>query len=950
MQYEELYAKYQALVQENVLLKAQVESLQKQLSAYETPAVSNWPVGQKGINMQSTSKDKVNLFMSLFQGRTDVFARRWQSKNNGNSGYQPVCGNEWAYDLCDKRKYKCGGCPNRKLLPLTEQDVYNHLAGKDELCRDVIGVYPMLQDETCMFLCIDFDEADYPKDAKAFVEACHAHSVPAYIERSRSGNGAHIWIFFDKPISAAIARKLGTGLLTYVMNERSEIPFKSYDRLFPNHDIMPEGGFGNLVALPLQGQARKNGNSIFVDGDFVPFPDQWNYLASFKRLPTARVDELIATVCKDSELGTLVSSSDEKPWETPKKPTLSAMDFLDSISITYANMLYIPKTGLSAAAKNTIKRLAAFKNPEFYRSQAMRLPVYNKPRIIYTADETDDYIALPRGCEEALCTLLNTYHISYDIEDKTNTGIPIDVAFNGILRDEQIPAAETLLTYKNGILSATTAFGKTVIAANIIASRKVNTLVLVHTQALLLQWQKSLEQFLTLNISEPVNSKKRGQKKKWSPVGLLGGGNDTLHGTVDVAVMQSLFDGDDVKALVRNYGMIIVDECHHVSAVNFEKILKYANAAYVYGLTATPTRQDGHHPIIYMQCGPIRYRIDAKAQAEKRAFEHFVIPRFTSFRCTANKSITELYSELASSTIRNCMIVNDIVTALQIGRNPIVLTERKEHAVLLGDMLQKHCENVIVLTGASTAKEKRKTDERLSEISAEQQLVIIATGKYVGEGFDYPPLDTLFLALPIAWKGKVTQYAGRLHRNYSGKTEVQIYDYADIHVPVLERMYQKRVKSYAAIGYQTKTEIPDNIKGSLIYDGKSFYPIYCNDIETAEHEILIISPFMRKNRVTLLTKVLSKALINSISVTIVTRPPEDFTDKNSETVIQITETLNSYGIKVVYKSNFHQKFTVIDQKIVWYGSVNFLSFGTAEESIMRLTSSDIAGELTDTVL
>ena len=382
---------------------------------------------------------------------------------------------------------------------------------------------------------------------------------------------------------------------------------------------MPDGGFGNLVALPLQGLARKNGNSVFVDEQFCPYGDQWAYLSTVKRLSADAVEALVSSFGKEGELGKLISESDNKPWETKKKTRMSHSDFPVVLNIVRANMLYVPTAELSANAKNQIKRLAAFKNPDFYRAQAMRLPIYDKPRIICTADITEDYIAIPRGCEDALSNLLDEANVSYVIEDKTNSGEIIPVTFNGELREEQQPAADALLEQNTGVLSATTAFGKTVIASYLIGQRKTNTLILVHTQALMTQWKKSLENFLQFDLTPPEEKTGRGRKKVWSPVGVLGAGKDDLHGVVDVVVMQSLVSGDEVKELVRNYGMIVVDECHHVSAVNFETILKYANAKYVYGLTATPTRQDGHHPIIFMQCGAIRYRVDAKEQAEKRS-------------------------------------------------------------------------------------------------------------------------------------------------------------------------------------------------------------------------------------------------------------------------------------------------------------------------------------------
>ena len=952
--YRELLLRYNELERENTRLSEENLQLRRQIGFTEIPVENiEIPVTQAAsVNKYSSSKEKIDLFRSLFRGREDVFARRWQSTTSGKSGYQPVCENEWAEGLCDKRKYKCANCPNRVLKPLADENIYKHLEGKDVLARDVIGIYPMLQDETCHFLCADFDDDSFKKDISAFREICEELDIPVYVERSRSGNGAHAWIFFDTPVSAALARKLGSGILTKAMEKRGELSFKSYDRLFPNQDTMPDGGFGNLVALPLQGLARKSGNSVFVDEHFRPYKDQWAYLSIVKRLSTDTVEALIMSFGRDGELGKLVNDSDSKPWETKKNIKITHSDFPVMLNIVRANMLYVSMTELSANAKNQLKRLAAFKNPDFYRAQAMRLPIYDKPRIICTADITDDYIAIPRGCEDALCNLLDEADVSYTIEDKTNVGESIPVLFNGELREEQQPATDALLDKNIGVLSATTAFGKTVVASYMIGQRKTNTLVLVHTQALMSQWKKSLETFLHFDITPPEEKKGRGRKKIWSPVGVLGAGKDTLHGIVDVAVMQSLVNGDEVKELVRNYGMIIVDECHHVSAVNFEMILKYANAKYVYGLTATPTRQDGHHPIIFMQCGSIRYRVDAKEQAEKRSFEHYLVPRFTNTRYPSEgkPSITELYKKLSENDLRNNMIVSDIADALKNGRNPIILTERREHVALLAERLSCYCKNVIQLVGTASARERRETLERLESIPNDESVVIVATGKYVGEGFDYPRLDTLFLALPIAWKGKVAQYAGRLHRNYEGKTEVQIYDYVDIHIPVLERMYQKRVKSYSAIGYRIKLLSNANGIPDLIYDGKSFYHGFCNDLQNAKSEVLIVSPFMRKSRITGLMKTLASIIESGVSITVVTRPLENFKEKERETVNECAEKLRENGVTVNYKSDFHQKFTVIDQSVVWYGSVNFLSFGTHEESIMRFENSDIASQLIDTVL
>lgn len=944
--YEELLSENEKLKRENAYLK---NELNKYIKPIKETAVKTSGFSDCTVNKFSTPQQKIDLFKTLFIGRKDVFAKRWFSKTTEKSGYQPVCGNEWGDMLCDKKKYKCSTCPNRKLIPLTDKDLFNHLAGKDKHCRDVVGIYPMLDDDTCLFCCVDFDDDGYEEASKVFCSVCIEYNVPAYIERSRSGNGAHIWIFFSSPVPAKTARSLASGILTHVMERCSKVSFKSYDRMFPNQDTVPKGGFGNLIALPLQGMARKNGNSVFVNEDFIPYEDQWAYLSTMKKLDKEFAEAIIGRLCRKNELGELMTESEEKPWKSDLK-AVSPFDFPQEIEVAVSNMIYVPTAELNSRAINAIKRLAAFKNPDFYRTQAMRMPVYNKPRIICLAENFDKYLAIPRGCKNALFDLFGKNNVNYHFQDETYCGKEIAVSFNGELREEQKPAAEVLLNDNIGVLSATTAFGKTVIASYIISQRKTNTLILVHTQSLMNQWKEALEKFLDLKC-ENSERKSKGRKTDNSPFGTLGAGKNALHGNVDVAIMQSLIDDGEVKELVRNYGMIIVDECHHVSAVNFEAILKYANAKYVYGLTATPTRQDGQHPIVFMECGDIRYMVDAREQAKKRDFEHYLIPKFTSFRKSYENGtvISQIYSDLAESELRNGEIADDVINSVSIGRTPIVLTERKEHAVKLKKLIEGKCKNVILLTGAASQKEKRLTMENLNGIPDSETLVVIATGKYVGEGFDYPRFDTLFLALPIAWKGKVAQYAGRLHRNYPGKKEVQIYDYADIHIPVLERMYQKRLKGYSSIGYKIKVENDLFNKPSIIYDGKSFVPVFLSDIKDAQKEVVIVSPFIRMHRLKSLQSTLCEAVRNGIKITAVTRPPDDFTGDNKVTAEECIEMLKSLGIAVQTKSNIHQKFTILDAKTIWYGSVNFLSYGNAEESLMRFDSYDIAGELLDTV-
>lgn len=906
---------------------------------------------ENSFDKYRSPQEKIALFRSLFRGREDVYAARWQSVTTGRSGYSPACANEWLAGLCLKPKGSCSSCEHRELLPLTDDVFDRHLRGNDKYGRDVVGIFPILPGDSCCFLALDFDDEGWRENVSAVRKACGEWDIPCAVERSRSGDGAHLWIFFEDAVPCADARRLGTALLTSVMEKGGELKLKAYDRMFPNQDTLPKGGFGNLIALPLQGTARRNGNSVFIDEDFVPYPDQWKYLASLHKMTAEEFELACQTHANGDVLGELVPTEEPaKPWEKKKSVELSAADFPTELEVIRSNLLYINKEAVSARAMNRIVRLAAFKNPDFYRAQSMRLPIYNKPRVLSTAEERDGFIALPRGCEERLTELLDSADIRRHITDKRECGRTIKAEFNGALRTEQDEAAKALLSHDTGVLSAATAFGKTVISAYLIGQRKTSALILVHTQALLNQWRRSLSEFLIIDEALEPLPKKRGRRKEQPLIGQLGGNKNNLSGIVDVAIMQSLLSDEQVNDVVKQYGMVIVDECHHVSAFTFERIMKEVCAKYVYGLSATPTRQDGHHPIVFMQCGPIRFRVDAKEQAVKRSFTQFVVPRFTSYRTSAEeKGIAAIYSDLAADERRNLMIVRDVKDALKHGKSPILLTERREHVQRMAALLSGHCPNVITLYGTASAKLRRETMERLQAVKPDEPLVVIATGKYVGEGFDCLRLDTLLLTMPIAWKGTVAQYAGRLHRSYPGKDEVLIYDYVDIHVPVLERMYQKRLKAYASIGCQLRADAEAPQSRDLIYDGKSFYPVYCNDIRSARKEILIVSPFTSKNRLKQLAKILSEPILNGVNIKAVVRPADDMPEKDRAAAAENIKYLEEYGITVALRSGFHQKFTVIDGRVVWYGSINFLSFGRSEESVMRLESTGIAGELIDSI-
>jgi superfamily II DNA or RNA helicase len=913
------------------------------------------PETPEGVHNHSAPAKKIELFMSLFMGRDDVFAKRWENAKKSSAGYVPVCRSEWS-PLCPKSgggKMKCGECSNQNFAKYDANSVEKHLKG-----QMTIGVYPMFPDETCRFLAFDFDGKDYsPDDLRRDVnfirETCVEKGISMAVERSRSGKGIHFWIFFAENIPASTARKFGSSLITCAMNKRHKLPFKTYDRMIPAQDTLTKGGFGNLIALPLQKIPREQGNSAFVDENFNVYPDQWNYLHNITKYTLEEIESLIRQLSPSGELGDLHrDAEEEKPWEGKKPgPKLTRSDFSDMVKIVRANVLYVDKSGISSRALNVLKRLAAFRNPDFYKAQAMRLSTFDKPRIISCSDETERHLCLPRGLEDEVHELLEDNGVKIQLVDETNEGRNIDVVFNGELRDEQRQAAEALLAHNDGILSAATAFGKTVIGAHLIAMRKVNTLVLVHRTNLLSQWRERLNEFLTIREEPITELTPKGRERKKTVIGQVGGGKNNPSGIIDVAVMQSLVSGDEVKELVRNYGMVIVDECHHVSAVSFEHILKAVNARYVYGLTATPTRQDGHHPIIYMQCGKIRYRVDAKEQAAARPFEHFVIPRFTRFQKPAHRdenkwTITDIYGDIQNNELRNSLIIQDVVSAVKDGRNPIVLTERTDHVEYLAAQIGQSVKNVIALTGGGTQKKNRETLQSVADIPFDEPFVLVATGKYAGEGFDMPRLDTLFLAMPISWKGTLQQYAGRLHRLYDGKKEVQVYDYVDVHVAMLEKMYQKRLRGYASIGYKAKGTPQPLEEAHSIFDNHTFFPVYSADVLAAGSEILIVSPFVTRRRVLSALNYLTAA---KATITIITKPPENYAEKDRTKIMECMELLTQHGITVKTKDRIHQKFAVMDTRVIWYGSINLLSYGASEESIMRIENVDIAGELLSSV-
>ena len=800
--------------QERMLLVRKIGELETmQVDVAEAPrATTPQRAPTPTITNNSPASDKIALFRRLFGGRTDVFPLRWENPKTGKAGYAPACANEWVRGVCGKPQVRCGDCPNQKFISVTQDVIECHLRGEDRVRPNgrgaafVAGVYPLLFDDTCNFLAADFDGDAWADDARAYLTSCREAGAPAALERSRSGNGGHVWLFFSEPVAASEARRLGTLMLTCTMNRRPEIGFMSYDRLFPSQDSMPSGGFGNLIALPLQRHAREAGNSVFVDDDLHPHDDQWAYLSTLLRFSASEVTALVTKL--EAEMpggatGVRLPVDDEtadEPWKMApsRRPRRAVVTepVPKEVDVVLADQVYIDRSGLPSSLVAGLVRVAAFQNPEFYRAQAMRLATYGKPRIISCAELHPRHVGLPRGCLDEAIELLKSSGAQSKLKDERHAGERLDVKFLGTLHDVQAAAVAAIEPHEYGVLAATTAFGKTVVGARMIAERGVNTLVLVHRRHLVDQWRERLRTFLSIEDRD---------------IGMIGGGKRKPTGKIDVALIQSLVRNGEVSDVVADYGHLIVDECHHLSAVSFELVARRSKARYVLGLSATVARKDGHHPIIFMQCGPVRYRVDAKSQAATRSFTHRVRLRETGFRppealdTQGPSQMTALYAALAGDAKRNDLIFDDVLLSLEARRRPVILTERRDHLDHLRNRFEKFTKNLVVLYGGMTSSERKAAEEALKRPDTEERLVL-ATGRYLGEGFDDASLDTLFLTMPISWRGTLAQYVGRLHREHHAKREVIVYDYVDSGVAMLARMALKRQTGYRSLGYELATK------------------------------------------------------------------------------------------------------------------------------------------------
>ena len=912
--------------------------------------------------------EHASLLYSYFKGRQDVYSLRSSKK-----GYYTQCNNFWKYGICPKRdgtKIKCQDCSSQDYKELKGRVILQHLQGIKEDCTDVVGLYPLFPDGSCWFLVFDFDNHDesaepskeWQQEVNALREMCSVLGIDSLVERSRSGKGAHVWIFFSDPIQASKARKFGESLLRKGAESVSLKNFTYYDRMMPMQDFLPEGKLGNLIALPLQGRALRNGNSAFVDESWNTYKDQWKRLRETRRLSEKEVDDLIKLWCPDDDAMSIFQNDvveDTAAGHTSllfgQTPASTNRDFHaedadGSVKIILSDGIYVNKKGLKDRMQNAIRRIAAYSNPQFFQTLKLGFSTKDTPRIVYNGYDEGDYIVIPRGCYDELISQLSVAGVRYDVVDKRQKGRKIDIHFNGDLYSEQQIAAEKMLYNDIGVLAAATAFGKTVLGAYLIAEKKVNALVLVHNVEIMNNWIKDLNAFLTINEELPTYTTPKGRvKKRSSLIGTFSSQKDNTTGIVDIAMITSLGREDNINELVRDYGMVIVDECHHAAAVTHENVLRAVTARSVYGMSATIQRGDRQDKKMLMQLGPIRHMYTSKERAQKQGIGHYIYPRFTrliDLNTSEGKNPSDYYRLIMQSELRNMQIVSDAIDCVRRGRTPVIMTKYKEHAQKLYDMLQGSADHVFLLQGGKSLKERTAIREQMAAVRADESIILVAIGQYVGEGFNYPRLDTMLLAMPISFEGNVEQHAGRLNRDYEGKTDAIIFDYIDQHVPTLKRMYYKRLRAYKKIGYEICSEITDKQEiTNSIFDSQSYFDIFEKDVISAAGSVVISSPSFSYKKVNWLCSESDDLLQRGVSIVVLTVTPEDYPEDGRELHSAHILRMESSGIKVTKLNQYRERFAVIDSSLVWYGSMNLLSNEKDDDSLMRINNPAIAYEL-----
>ena len=964
-----LQSRIQALEDENRLLKERLDeagvSYADIVSGDAEGVVELYDPDQGARIKKFDVTDKIasDFFMMFCRGRKDVYDLRYTNPKTGKNGYYTQCFNRWDRGCHIQKKdgVRCKDCELRAYKPVTLPLIKAHMNGTDPNGNDVVAIYPMLENNLCQLLVFDFDnhakgaeQEDYAniddrwkEEINALRRICKNLDVDAVVERSRSGRGAHLWIFFKEMIPARLARKFGFALLEKGAESVNLKSFKYYDRMIPTQDALPEGGLGNVIALPLQGMALKSGNSAFVDENWNAYEDQLKVLVGTRRLTRQEIDDYLSlwysTGFTSEDNGT------DAPWD--KNSEIEAGSVKGVVRIVLADRIYIDSSGMSNKTKRQLRRMATFSNKQYFQNQAMDMPNYDESRFIYLGSDEGKYIVLPRGLREDILKKFDNAGISYKIEDKRTQGRELNISFKGELRESQIPAVETMLENETGILHAATAFGKTVVCCDMIARRGISTLILVDRADLMNQWIKRLEEFLDIDEELPEYQTKTGRtRKRKSLIGNLQGAHDTLTGIVDVAMIRSLKKKDGFHPMLKEYAQVYFDECHHAASESAIEVLQEINAKYVYGVTATPKRGDGKEKINEFLLGPIRYRFTAKDRAEEQNIDHLVYPRFTRTVKPHHLSKTpygnDAYELIRNNDVRDEQIIRDVADCVQAGRTPVVLTKYVDHANKLSERLKKYADRLILLTGANGTKARRAQVKELNEVDDSDSLILVGTGSLLGEGFDFPRLDTLFMATPVSGENVVEQYVGRLNRDYDGKENVIVYDYVDSHIPKFDKMYAARLKAYKKIGYELCVNMDgEKQKANAIYDIENYAETYWKDLEEANSAVVVSSPRLNNQKVDRIINMLGKRRELGVKVTIVTWHPDAYKYGKDDVRMELMERLRKAGFEIRLVEESCEHYAVIDNEIVWYGSVNLLSKEDAEDNLMRVCSKDIAAEL-----
>ena len=919
--------------------------------------------GGRIVNPSFITEKMATHFFSMFWGREDVYAKRGK-----NGGYFPQCDNRWDNRQCPKQrgeKIFCDECENTKWTRLDAKKIISHLLGYKEDGSDVIGVYPLLTNGMCRFIVFDFDnhekgaeatdfantDNEWYKEVEALRKMCEINGIKPLVERSRSGKGAHVWIFFKKAIPASVARNFGFMLLDKGSASINLKSFHYYDRMYPSQDVV--SSIGNLIALPLQGQALKHGNSAFVDENWNAYPNQWDVLLNkTEKLGMEDIEKYMSRWQAElAESRGMFAGTDmncrPKPWK--KKCKFFKADVVGKLHMVLSNGVYIDTLNLMPRIQNQIRSLAAFDNPEFYKNKRLGYSNYYNFSAVYLGKDVDGYIQVPRGLKERIIEECNKAEIVVDISDQKEKGRPIRVSFKGDLRMQQELAAEKLLAYSDGVLSAATAFGKTVVCSYLIAERKVNTLILLQSKDLLNQWVDELNKFLDIREEPPEYETKTGRKKKRdSVIGILHGNKKALTGIVDVAMVGSMYSKGKFNDLINSYGMVIMDECHHAASNTSMELLQRINAKYVYGVSATPKRGDSLDKIIYMLLGPLRHRFTALERAQEQGIGHYFVPRYTRVVDTVDSKddINKAYSLISTSRVRNEMIIDDVKKSVAQKQTPVILTRFKEHAKLLYDALKNEADHVFLLYGDNSDKENAEIRVKLKQIPKNESLILVATGQKIGEGFDFPRLDVLMLAAPVSFEGRLEQYVGRLNRDYEGKDSVYVYDYIDAHVRFFNKMYGKRLKTYKRTGFSIWTgDVRSKQIINAIYDSGNYKEKFEQDIVEAEKSIVISSPDIRQVEIDRLLLLVKDRQEQGVNVTVITTDPEEVIYGSADVCYHLIKLMKQVGINVVAKTEVGERFAVIDDELVWHGGMNLLGKVDIWDNLMRIKNHQVAAEL-----